>query len=54
MALVIPDLFNFVAWVPMIIGTPMIGHMMNVIKESKMDMLEKPWVKAQVAYLLAV
>ena len=32
----------------------MIGHIMNVIKESEMDMLATPWVNACVAYLLAV
>ena len=53
-ALIVPDLSNYVAWVPMILGTPMIGCIMNVIKESKMDMLATPWVNAHVAYLLAV
>ena len=37
----------------MILGTPMIGCIMNVIKESEMDTLAMPWVNAQVAYLLA-
>ena len=41
-ALVIPDLSNFAAWVPMILRTPMIGCVMNVTKESKMDMLVTP------------
>ena len=31
-ALVILDLSNFTAQVPMILGTPTIGHLMNVIK----------------------
>ena len=35
----------------MILGTPTIGCIMNVIKESEMDMLVTPWVNA---YLLAV
>ena len=52
--LVIPDLSNFMAWVPMILETPTIGHIMNVIKESKMGVLETPWVNTQVAYLLVV
>ena len=52
-ALVIPDLSNFMAWFPVILGTPMIGHIMNVIKESERDMLVTPWVNAWVAYLLA-
>ena len=32
----------------------MIGHAMNVIKESGMDMLATPWVNSHVAYLLMV
>ena len=52
-ALVILDLSNFAAWVPMILGTPTIGHIMNVIKESEIDTLVTPWVNTWVAYLLA-
>ena len=43
-ALVIQDLSNFVPQVPVILGTPMINHVVNVIKESEMDMLVIPWV----------
>ena len=32
----------------------MIGHIVNVIKESKIDMLVTPWVNAWVVYLLVV
>ena len=53
-ALVIPELWNFVAWVPIILGTPIISHIVNVIKEKEIDALVMPWVNAQVAYLLAV
>ena len=53
-ALVILGLSNFVAWVPMNLGTPMISHIMNVIKEKEIDSLATPWVNAQVAYLLVV
>ena len=53
-ALVIPDLSNSVAWVPIILGTPMISHVINVIKERETDALAIPWVNAQVAYLLTV
>ena len=53
-ALVIPDLSNFVARVPIILGTPMISHIVNMIKEKEIDTLAMPWVNAQVAYLLAV
>ena len=45
---------NFVAQVPMILGTPTIGCMVNVIKESGIDTLVMSWVNAHVAYLLAV
>ena len=31
-ALVILDLFNFVAWIPVILGTPTISHIINVMK----------------------
>ena len=37
------DLTNFVAWVPVILGTPMISHIINVIKEKEMDLLVMPW-----------
>ena len=50
-ALVIPDLSNFAAQVPVILRIPMIGHVMNVIKESEIDALTTPWVNVQVAYL---
>ena len=53
-ALVIPDLSNFVAQVPIILGTPMRSHVMNMIKEREIDALVTPWVNAWVAYLLAV
>ena len=53
-ALVIPDLSNFVARVPIILGTPMLSHIMNVIKEKEIDTVAMPWVNVWVAYLLAV
>ena len=53
-ALVIPDLSNFVAWVPIILGTPTICHIINIIKEKEIPTLVIPWANAQVAYLLAV
>ena len=43
-ALVIPDLSNFVARVPIILGTHMISHTVNVIKEKEVDVLAMPWV----------
>ena len=53
-ALVIPDLSDFVTWVPVILGTLAVSHIMNVIKEREIDALVKPWVNAWVAYLLVV
>ena len=48
------DLSNFVARVPIILGTPMISCIVNMIKEEEIDALATPWVNAWVAYLLAV
>ena len=53
-ALVILDLSNFAAQVPVILVTPTIGCTVNVIKESEMDMLATPWINTWVAYLLVV
>ena len=53
-ALVIPDLSNFVPRVPVILSTPTISYIVNVIKEKEIDTLAMPWVNAWVAYLLAV
>ena len=53
-ALVILDLSNFTIRVPVILGTPAISCIMNMIKEKEIDTQAMPWVNAQVAYLLAV
>ena len=53
-ALVIPDLSNFVAWIPVILGTPTISQVINVMKEAEIDALAKPWANARVAHLLSV
>ena len=53
-ALVIPDLSNFVARVPVILGTPNISWVINVMKEAEIDALAMPWGNARVAYLLLV
>ena len=53
-ALIVLDLSNFAAQVPMILGSPTIGHIVNVIREKEIDALVTPWVNACVAYLLAV
>ena len=36
-ALVILDLSNFVAWIPVILGTPTISSVINVMKEVEVD-----------------
>ena len=53
-ALVVPDLLNFVERIPIILGTPTISHIVNVIKERVIDALAIPWVNASVAHLLSV
>ena len=52
-ALVILDLSNFVAWIPVILGTPTISQVINVIKEAEIDTLVMPWANARVAHLLS-
>ena len=53
-ALVIPDLSNFVAQIPVILGTPTISQVINVMKEAEIDALAMPWANARVAHLLLV
>ena len=53
-ALVILDFSNFATRVPVILGTPIIGQVVNVMKEAEMDALAMPWVNARAAHLLAV
>ena len=53
-ALVILDLSNFAAWIPVILGTTTISHVINVMKEKEIDALAMPWANARVAHLLLV
>ena len=53
-ALIIPDLSNFVAQILVILGTPTIGRVINEMKEAEVDVLVTPWVNATVAHLLSV
>ena len=53
-ALVIPDISNFAARVPVILRTPTISHIVNVMKEKEIDALATPWANARVANLLLV
>ena len=45
-ALIIPDFSNFATRVPVILGTPTIGQVVNVMRETEMDTLATPWVNA--------
>ena len=53
-ALVIPDLSNFAAQIPVILRTPTIGQVVNMMKGAEMDALMMPWANARVAHLLLV
>ena len=47
-ALVILDLSNFTEWIPVILGTPTISLVINIMKEQEMDALVMHWVNARV------
>ena len=53
-ALVIPDLSNFAARIPVNLGTPTISPVVNVMKEAEVDVLVVVWAYARVAHLLSV
>ena len=53
-ALVIPDLSNFAAQIPVILRTPTISCIVNVMKEMQIDALAMPWVNARVSHLLSL
>ena len=46
-ALIIPDFSNFTTRVPIILGTPTIGRVVNMMREVEMDALAMPWVNAK-------
>ena len=48
-ALVILDFSNFATRVPVILGIPTIGRVVNVMKEAEMDALAMLWANARVA-----
>ena len=52
--LVIPDFSNFATRVPIILGMPTFGHVVNVMREAEMGALAMPWANARAAHLLAV
>ena len=53
-ALVILDLSNFVPQIPVILGSPTISWVVNMMKEAEIDALATPWANARVAHLLLV
>ena len=53
-ALVILDFSNFAAQLPVILGTPTIGQVVNMMKEAEVDALAMLWANARVAHLLSV
>ena len=53
-ALVIPDLSNFVVWVPVILGTPTISYIINVTNERDTCLGDTLGKCPLVAYFLAV
>ena len=53
-ALIIPDYSNFAIRVHVILGTPTIGRVVNMMREAEMDALATPWANARAAHLLAV
>ena len=53
-ALIIPDFSNFAVRVPIILGTPTIGRVVNMMREVEMDALAIPWANARAAHLLAI
>ena len=52
--LVILDLSNFAAQIPVILGTPTIGWIINTMKWVEVDALATPWANARVVHLLSV
>ena len=53
-AWVILDFSNLAARVPVILGMPTIGWVVNVMREVEMDALVMPWANANPAHLLVV
>ena len=53
-ALEVLDLWNFAERIPIILGTPTINLVVNVMKEREIDALAIPWANARVAHLLSV
>ena len=48
------DFCNFAAQIPVILGTPIISQVINVMKEAEVDALVMPWVNTRVVHLLSL
>ena len=53
-ALIILDFSNFVVRVLIILGTPTIGRVVNVMREAEMDALAMLWANVRAAHLLTI
>ena len=53
-ALVVPDPSNFTTRIPIILVTPRISCIVNVMKEREIDALAMPWANVRVAHVLSV
>ena len=53
-ALIIPDFSNFAVRVPVILGTPTIRRVVNIMRETEVDALAMPWANARAAHLIAI
>ena len=51
--LIVPNGSEFSKWVPLVIGTCMLSCMVNMIKESELDMLSPPWAVVRASRLLS-
>ena len=51
--LMVPDESEFGCRVPLVIGTCMIGQIINIIQESEIDHLSIPWATARMVQLLS-
>ena len=49
-ALVIRDGSEFSRWVPFIVGTPIIDHVIQALKETEMETAPEEWQEARVAH----
>ena len=52
--LIVPDSSDFSKQVPLVIGTCTLGCMVNVIKESELNMLLPPWAVVHASRLLSI